>query len=135
MIQHFISDGIKYDTKLVDTIIQKIFSDYNCDLLSLQVIQVSDNELLSINRDFLQHNYLTDIITFTLSENPIEGELYISYERVQENGKENNSSFEIYRVVFHGCLHLCGFNDSTEQEKKQIRSLEDWYLSFVPRGT
>lgn len=135
MIEHFFNNGIKYSTKVCDRIIGKMFNDYQLNLGDLKIIQLSDDELLQVNKDFLNHDYYTDIITFTLNTKPIEGELYISYERVLENEKLNSSKNEIYRIVFHGCLHLIGFEDFTKELKKQIHILEDKYLELVPRET
>lgn len=85
-----------------------------------------------MNRDFLQHDYYTDIITFGLSEKnqPIEAEIYISIDRVKDNAKtlENNYQQEMLRVIFHGALHLCGFKDKTKSEISVMRAKEDQYL-------
>lgn len=128
MINHFFGLGIHYNATVVDLTIKQIFSDFNKLLISLNIIQVSDLELLEVNRNFLQHDYFTDIITFNLSEVDIEAELYISYDRVLENAIKNPN--EILRVVFHGVLHLCGLNDSTEIEKQTIREKEDYYINL-----
>jgi len=87
-----------------------------------------------MNIEYLQHNYYTDIITFNYVEgNKISGDLFISIERVIENSKEFNTSWikELYRVIFHGVLHLIGYNDKTADEKKVMREKEDLYLSEV----
>lgn len=87
---------------------------------------------MEINQQFLKHDYYTDIITFDLSDtNSIHAEVYISIERVKENAKSLGSSFkyELHRVIFHGALHLCGFKDNNETEKKEMRKQEDVYLS------
>ncbi len=101
---------------------------------ALSFIFCSDNYLLEMNINYLNHNYFTDIITFNyVKENTIAGDLFISIERVGENAKTFNNSFlkELYRVVFHGVLHLIGYNDKTEEEKKVMREKEDFYLSEV----
>ncbi|MBX2932504.1 MAG: rRNA maturation RNase YbeY [Chitinophagaceae bacterium] len=101
-------------------------------LNSLTYIFCSDDFLLNINQQFLQHNYYTDIITFCLSEKnePIEAEAYISIDRVKDNAKVNNVLFkeELERVVFHGALHLCGYKDKKKDEIKQMRDKENYYL-------
>ncbi len=97
----------------------------------------SDAFLLKINRDFLQHDYLTDIITFPLSHHPgiVSGEIYISLERVKENAEQLHQPFskEFPRVMVHGVLHLLGYDDHSETEKREMRAKEDYYLSLLPQ--
>ena len=98
---------------------------------ALAIIFCSDNYLLNVNIEFLNHNYYTDIITFNYCENSfISGDLFISIERVEENASNFNTTYkhELYRVIFHGILHLIGFNDKTEDEKLMMSSKEDFYL-------
>jgi len=100
----------------------------------ISIILCSDKYLLNMNIEYLQHNYYTDIITFNYVEgNKISGDLFISIERVIENSKEFNTSWikELYRVIFHGVLHLIVYNDKTADEKKVMREKEDLYLSEV----
>jgi len=97
----------------------------------LNYIFCSDEYLLKINKEYLHHNTLTDIITFDQSENParIEGDIYISYERVLENGKKlKTEKTEIFRVLVHGLLHLLGYKDKKETEQKIMREKEDYYI-------
>lgn len=112
--------------------IQDIFRKEKKKLSNLNYIFCSDKRLLEINRQFLQHDYYTDIITFELSPagTPIEGEIYISIDRVRDNAKQHQSSFtrELHRVIFHGVLHLCGFKDKTAAQEKLMREKEDYYL-------
>jgi probable rRNA maturation factor len=97
----------------------------------------SDKFLLDINKKHLNHNYLTDIITFGLSDKKqeIEGDIYISIERVRQNAKTYNSSpiDELHRVLVHGLLHLCGYNDKSKNEALEMRKKEDEYLSLRPK--
>lgn len=82
---------------------------------------------MKVNQDFLQHDYYTDIITFDYSEdNKISGDLIISIDRVRDNAKQLNLSFddELSRVMIHGVLHLLGFGDKTAKEEKKMRTLE-----------
>ena len=101
------------------------------DLVSF--IFTSDSELRKINKQFLSHDYYTDIITFDLSDNvdSISGEVYISYNRVKENALKYGTSIatELHRVIFHGALHLCGYKDKRPREIKDMRGKEDHYLS------
>lgn len=103
----------------------------------ISLIFCSDNYLLDINIKYLNHNYFTDIITFNYVEGEIiSGDLFISIDRVKENAIEFETIWikELYRVIFHGLLHLIGYNDKTEEEKKIMRIKEDLYLSEVDFG-
>ncbi len=94
---------------------------------------LSDEELLQINIRFLNHNYYTDIITFDYTQNKtIEGELFISTDRVLENAQLQNVSAEqeFLRIIIHGLLHLCGYKDKTTQEQNLIRKKEDHYIKL-----
>ena len=109
--------------------IEEIFKEEKKNLLSLNFIFCSDKDLLIINQQFLKHNYHTDIITFELSlkEKPIEGEIYISIDRVKENATLLGETFyrELHRVIFHGSLHLCGYKDKSKKEIEEMREMED----------
>jgi probable rRNA maturation factor len=98
-------------------------------LNSLNCIFCSDKYLLEINQEYLGHDEYTDIITFNLSDTPqvIEGEVYISVDRVKENASKLKLSFrnELLRVIFHGVLHLCNYNDKTPHERAKMRKKED----------
>lgn len=98
----------------------------------IRVIFCTDDQLLEINRQFLQHDYYTDIITFNLSakNEPVNAELYLSIDRIKDNAQAANTTFkrELHRVIFHGVLHLCGYNDKSSQQIKKMREREDHYL-------
>ena len=112
--------------------IEKIFTREKRRLDSLNYIFCSDKTLLKINRDWLKHDFYTDIITFELSQQPEStiGEIYISMDRVRENAKIHGVSLksELHRVIFHGALHLCGHSDKTKADSLKMRSLEEKYL-------
>ncbi|MBC7864558.1 MAG: rRNA maturation RNase YbeY [Bacteroidia bacterium] len=94
----------------------------------------NDKKLHSINKEFLNHDTLTDIITFDYSEGEkISGEIYISTERVFENAEKFSGSFleELHRVMIHGVLHLCGYKDKSPADKKQMRQKEEEALKKV----
>ena len=101
---------------------------------SLDYIFCNDEYLLEINQAYLKHDDLTDIITFDLSEQPeiVKGEIYISVERVLDNSLIFGTSFrdELARVVFHGALHLCGYNDKKKKDQAEIREKENYYLGM-----
>lgn len=112
--------------------IKKLFKYEKTALKSLSFIFCSDDYLLQVNKSFLKHNYYTDVITFNFNEpkNPVEGEVYISVDRIKENAKDLNTSFkkELHRVIFHAALHLCGYNDKKNREVILMRKKEDEYL-------
>lgn len=100
----------------------------------ISIVLCSDKYLLEINIEYLKHNYYTDIITFNYVEgNLISGDLFISIDRVKENSIEFNTGLikELYRVIFHGILHLIGYNDKTEEEKRIMKTKEDLYIDEV----
>jgi len=99
----------------------------------LSVIFCSDDYLLSLNKTYLNHDYFTDIITFSYNEEGIvSGDLFISVDRTRDNAEKNNVSIsnELARLVIHGMLHLCGFNDKSQEEIKVIRNKEEEYLKM-----
>lgn len=121
-------------------VIQKLFKKEGKILESLDVIFCSDEYLLSMNQEFLDHDTYTDIITFDLSNRkdfaaagknlPIVGELYISLDRVMDNAQtfEVDKTQELRRVIFHGCLHLCGYGDKTKAQVTEMRKMEEVYM-------
>lgn len=117
---------------LLKEVITRIFKQEKHRLQQLSYIFCSDEYLLQINRDFLQHDYYTDIITFGLSGKgaPIDGEVYISVDRVKDNARTEQTTYttEMLRVIFHGALHLCGYKDKTKAEGKLMRSKEEQYI-------
>ena len=100
---------------------------------TLTYVFCSDKYLLKMNKDFLSHNYYTDIISFDLSENPrnLIGEVYISVDRVKDNAKTLGTSLkeELHRVIFHGALHFCGYKDKKPSDAKKMRQMEDLWLN------
>ncbi|MEO5996251.1 MAG: rRNA maturation RNase YbeY [Chitinophagaceae bacterium] len=119
--------------KSVKEQIGKLFKSENKEFRSITYIFCSDVYLLEINKDFLKHDYYTDIITFNLAEEdePIIGEIYISIDRVLDNSNLLHESFrrELLRVIYHGALHLCGYKDKTRKERVLMREREDLYLN------
>jgi rRNA maturation RNase YbeY len=98
----------------------------------LAFIFCSDDELLDINRRYLQHDYYTDVITFDYSEGQtVSGDVFISLDTVCANAGTYRQTVadELRRVMLHGVMHLCGYGDSTPKEQKQMREKEDFYLS------
>jgi len=115
--------------------IEGIFKKEKKQLSSLNYIFCTDKRLLEINKQYLNHDYYTDIITFDLSESKsVEGEIYISIDRIKANARILNISIrdELRRVMIHGALHLCGYRDKTKAEKLIMRNREDHYLNKHP---
>ena len=112
---------------------KKIILSENKKMGEIVFIFCNDAYLLEKNIQFLQHNTLTDVITFDYSnKNQISGDIFISTERVRENAKIFNVSFleELDRVMAHGLLHLLGYKDKQKKDAKIIREKEDFYLSI-----
>ena len=118
--------------KRLKEFIQDLFSKEKRDLENLSYIFCSDKYLLEINTRFLKHDFYTDVITFDLSSgrNGIEGEIYLSVDRIKKKKKKIGVSFneELHRVVFHGALHLCGYNDKSKTQQREMRVKENEYL-------
>jgi probable rRNA maturation factor len=129
---HFLSTVTLSHRNFLKGYIQSLFSREKISLASLRIIFCSDQELLQLNRQFLQHDYYTDILSFPLSEpgEPLTAEIYISTERVKENAKNLNTTLqtELHRVIFHGALHFCGYKDKTQAEMTKMRLMEDMLL-------
>lgn len=104
------------------------------ELGPISVIFCSDKYLLDINKQYLSHDYYTDIVTFDYVENNvISGDLFISLDRIRDNAQKFNVPLinELYRVVFHGVLHLVDYNDKTDEEQVIMRQKENFYLDKV----
>jgi len=112
--------------------IENLFKKEKTPLATINYIFCSDKYLLSINQQFLNHDYYTDIITFGLHDKgtPVVAEVYISTDRVKDNAKTHGTTYsnEMLRVLFHGALHLCGYKDKTIANIATMRAKEDEYL-------
>ena len=119
--------------------VERLFKAEGKRLNSMSYIFSTDENLRNINRQYLKRDYYTDIITFDLSENEeaISGESYISVDRLKENALKLGMPFreELWRLVLHGALHLCGYNDKTEMQRLQMRKRESHYISILLRGS
>lgn len=120
----------------------KFFKKERRSLQCMTIWFCSNDKILKINKKHLNHNYYTDIITFDFSptpQHPIISDVFISVDMVRENAQQFHSSFktELHRVLFHGALHLCGYGDKTDSEKKKMRKMEEKLLRsfFVSRET
>ena len=129
---HFLQPASFTSRTLAKEVISDLFKKERKQLASLTYIFCSDEYLLDINRQYLNHNYYTDIITFDLSEDTrrVTGEIYISIDRVKDNAHAFKTTFqkELLRVIFHGALHLCGYKDKSKKDQEAMRKAEDKYL-------
>lgn len=120
------------DTLLLKTRLTAVMALEGVPFYKVQYIFCSDSYLLELNQKFLNHDTYTDILTFTLSMpgEPVSSEIYISTDRVEENANSLGIDFmdELTRVMIHGLLHLCGYEDDTPAKKKKMRSREDFHL-------
>lgn len=101
---------------------------------NISYIFCSDEHLLTINKEYLNHDYYTDIITFDYTENVIiSGDIFISLDRIRDHAKEYEVTFEneLYRVIAHGVLHLIGYNDKTDEDQDLMTKMENESLSLV----
>lgn len=133
---HFHSECISFalkQKKQAKNWIKTIAESFKKEIDFINFIFCSDNYLKEINHKHLNHNYFTDIVTFNYnSENKISGDLFLSIDRIRENAKTYQVTFEeeLHRVMCHGILHLIGFNDKTASEQKIMREKENFCLSL-----
>ncbi|PWV53874.1 rRNA maturation RNase YbeY [Chitinophaga sp. S165] len=130
---HEVKLNLKNKTRL-KAFIKDLFAREGQGLQNLQYVFCTDEYLLQINQEFLQHDTLTDIVTFELGEDPdvTEGEIYISVDRVKENAMKFGvtEEQELHRVIFHGALHLCGYKDKTKDQSALMREKENECLEL-----
>lgn len=112
--------------------LKSVIESEGFELLEINYIFCNDKYLHKINVEYLEHDTLTDIITFDNSEEDqlIEGDIFVSIERIIDNTKDFNTTFEqeFKRVIVHGVLHLCGYFDKTDEDEKQMRDKENYYI-------
>ena len=121
--------------KGLETWLQHVSRETNYQF-AINYIFCSDAYILNVNKEYLQHDYYTDIITFDLSEENstlIESDIFISLDTVKSNSTKEKNSFaeELARVMSHGVFHLLGYNDKTEQEKEKMRALEEEAMQMI----
>lgn len=122
------------DSEFFYSWISKVLEKEGKQLGDIAIVFCSDDYLLSMNKQYLNHDYYTDIITFDYSEQQfVAGDLFISSDRVKENAAGLDLSFndELNRVVIHGVLHLCGYKDKTKEDELLMRAKEDFALSLL----
>ena len=135
MIRYFCEDiKFTYKNKLANNRWIKMVAGSEIRKIGdINVIFCSDNYILDVNMKYLQHDYFTDIITFDYCEGKVlSGDLFISVDSVRENSIEFGTDFEeeLHRVIVHGVLHLIGYDDHTDEDKKVMRQKENYYLQM-----
>ena len=119
--------------------LQDVVATENLELGDVCIVFCSDDELLEMNVNFLQHDFFTDILTFDYCfDNVVSGDLFISIDRIVDNAAKLKEDYvtELKRVCVHGVLHLCGYGDKTEKQTLVMRQKEDFYISkYVSRET
>ncbi len=131
-----IDKPIRISKKKICCWLSKLTEYYSYEIISLSISICSDKHLLTINKKYLNHNYYTDIITFDLRDKAnhrsIEGDLYISLDRIRENAKTLSlkTEEELLRVIAHGTLHLIGYKDKTPAQKLEMQEAENRSLSL-----
>jgi len=134
----FHNEDIKFNLKnkrLLKSWIKDSTQNENCSVGNLTYVFCSDEYLLNMNKEHLNHDYYTDIITFNYNvEKQVSGDFFISIDRINENATQQNNKFtdELHRVLIHGVLHLVGYNDKTDLQQAEMTSREDYYLNLRP---
>lgn len=132
---HFTAENIDLpELELKKTVqwIKTVAADYTKKTANIHYIFCSDQRILEVNKQFLDHDYFTDIITFDYSENNrISGDIFISIDTVKSNAEEFDTSFqhELHRIIIHGILHLCGQDDKTAELRSEMTQKENDALS------
>lgn len=114
--------------------IKAVASSYKKKVGEIAYIFCSDEKILEVNKEYLQHDYYTDIITFDYCEdNVISGDIFISLDTVKSNSEQFNTSYndELHRTIIHGILHLCGINDKGEGEREIMEAEENKALALL----
>jgi probable rRNA maturation factor len=127
-------DGISFRYKgwrKIRTLLERIITDGNLIPGDVSIILTGDERLRQINTEFLEHDYFTDVITFNYNSGDlVNGEIYISIDTVRDNARNYKVSLknELTRVMIHGILHLTGYDDKSEEGRRTMRSMEDYWL-------
>ena len=117
--------------------VKAVAASYGKKVGEIAYIFVNDKKILDVNRQYLQHDYYTDIITFDYSDDDtISGDLFISLDTVRSNAEQIDTTYEqeLKRVIIHGILHLCGINDKGPGERKKMEAAEDKALNMIING-
>lgn len=131
---HYEKDGfsLSNEAQLISWLLQ-VVKEEDKELQTINYIFCNDDYLLEINKEYLSHDYYTDVISFPYSLSPIHGDIFISVDRVKENAENFSSSFdkELHRVMVHGLLHFIGYNDKDDLLKKEMTEKENQFLKLL----
>ena len=136
----FQSEGVEHpqiDEAKITSWIKSIAKKYNKETDEISYLFCDDEKILEVNKEYLKHDFYTDIITFDYSEgNIISGDIIISLQTVESNSQMYKTNFteELHRVIIHGILHLSGLDDSSEEEEKAMRDAENNALEMLSSG-
>ncbi|MBP1639466.1 MAG: hypothetical protein H6Q17_1049 [Bacteroidetes bacterium] len=136
---HFYSENIpqpKLRKRIISAWIKEVAQFHGKKTGEISYIFCNDEKILEVNRQYLQHDYYTDIITFDDNEGEIlNGDIFISLDTVADNAKEFNVTFEneLHRVMIHGILHLCGQNDHSTEERTEMIRQENEALNLLEK--
>tara|TARA_Y100001970_G_C14127271_1_gene799653 strand:- start:628 stop:1041 length:414 start_codon:yes stop_codon:yes gene_type:complete len=132
---HLIMDidkKVNIDKQWINKTCKKIFIDNGKKFADVSFIITTDNKVNELKKRFFNEDILTDVISFNLEEegDPIEGEIYISLDRIIDNAKIFNQEIlmELKRIIIHGLLHLIGYSDESKKEKSRMTKLENYYI-------
>ena len=123
------------NTAQVERWIRSVAADYGFSVGELNYIFCNDDKILAVNREFLQHDYFTDIITFDYTTRTrVNGDIFISLDTVQSNADQEGVTFiqELHRIIIHGLLHLTGQGDKTPETKAEMTRKENSALKKIP---
>jgi rRNA maturation RNase YbeY len=123
------------DKQVLRNWVALVASNEGFSIAPINYVFCSDGHLLEMNKQFLNHNYFTDIITFDYTEGKrLSGDIFISIDRVADNAKAYKNTFEceLHRVMIHGVLHLMGYKDKTPADEKKMRAKENAALKLLP---
>ena len=122
---------LSIDRDSIQNLSNLVLNDHGYLSGKINIIITDDESLREMKLEFFNEDVFTDVIAFNLEQDPFEGEIYISSDRVEDNAKIYKQRFEdeLKRVIIHGLLHLCGHKDSTTSEKENMNLLEDKFLS------
>lgn len=137
---NFFSEETDFEIENKDAVRQAI-SEYvrsaGNDTGTVNYIFCTDEYLLQLNKKYLNHDFYTDILAFQMNDDPIEGDIFISIERVKDNAEQLGTGFEdeLLRVISHGILHFLGYKDKTEEQKKLMREKENELMTLIKKTT
>lgn len=126
--------GIEVDAEALRSLLHRVAADEGYRVESLTVVLADHDRVLKLNRRYLKHDYVTDVLSFNLADDPsttVDGEIYVDLDTARERHAEFGATLEneVFRYAVHGLLHLMGHADASPEERKRMRALEDRYLA------